>query len=409
MGLMMAWDLIIIGGGASGIFCAANVVENNPGKRILILEKSDKLLSKVRISGGGRCNVTHACPEVSKLIKFYPRGGKKLLPLFKQFDCNQTSAWFEKRGVRLKTEADGRVFPVSDSSETIINCLNKIIQSRVDIHYSEAVQSIEPQSNQGFEIHSKNQVYFSKRVFIAAGGIPKIQSFGWLNKLSLKIEPPVPSLFTFNIHDANLHALSGISVKNAHVRISSTKLEANGPLLITHWGLSGPAVLKLSAFGARVIEEKQYRFEVQVRWDAEWTEDWIRNCLSDYASLHPKRKVSNHSLFDLPNRLWLYLLDLSGISSDQIWSEVSKKSINRLIENLYRMPVEVGGKTTYKDEFVTCGGVALEEINLSSMECKKWPGLFFGGEILDIDGLTGGFNFQSAWAAGYVAARNIFK
>jgi predicted Rossmann fold flavoprotein len=405
---MMTWDLIIIGGGASGVFCAANLIEKQPKRNILLLEKSDKLLSKVRISGGGRCNVTHACPDASKLIKFYPRGGKKLLSLFKQFDCNQTESWFEKRGVRLKTEADGRVFPVTDSSETIIECLKKIILNRIDIHYSEAVLSVVPKPKGGFTIHSKNRSYDCKKAFIAAGGIPKLQGYHWFNNLSLKIEPPVPSLFTFNIQDTRLHALSGISVKNAHVRICGSKLEANGPLLITHWGLSGPAVLKLSAFGARIVEEKHYQFEIHVRWDADWTEDWIRNCLSEYAIRHPKRKISRQSLFNLPNRLWLYLIEISNISDDQIWSELSKKSINRLIENLFRMPMLVSGKTAYKDEFVTCGGISLDEIDLHTMECKKWPGLFFGGEILNIDGLTGGFNFQSAWAAGYVAAQNIF-
>ncbi|MCC5932257.1 MAG: NAD(P)/FAD-dependent oxidoreductase [Cyclobacteriaceae bacterium] len=404
----MTWDLIIIGGGASGIFCAANAIEKFPQKRILVLEKSDKLLSKVRISGGGRCNVTHACPEISNLIKFYPRGGKKLIPLFKQFDCNQTATWFEKRGVKLKTEPDGRVFPVTNSSDTIIECLKKIIHKSVEIRFSEAVQSIIPLPKGGFELKGKNELYFCEHVFVAAGGIPKLQGYNWLDPLAFRIEPPVPSLFTFNIQEAKLHALSGISVKNAYIKISGTKIEAYGPLLITHWGLSGPATLKLSAFGARIVEEKKYQFEIQVRWDADWTEEWLRNCISDYASSHPLRKIANHSLFNLPQRIWLYLVDASNISSDQIWSQLSKKSNNRLIENLFRMPFQVAGKTTYKDEFVTCGGISLDEIDLHTMQSKKWPGLYVGGEILDIDGLTGGFNFQSAWASGYVAAQNIF-
>ncbi len=403
------YDLVIIGGGAAGVFCAINCAEAHPDKQIIILEKTGRLLSKVRISGGGRCNVTHACFIPHELVKNYPRGGKKLRSLFNQFGCQDTVNWFQHRGVPLKTESDGRMFPKTNTSQTIVDCLEKLLQkNQVQVAFHTPVTNLAQDAKGYFQVSAKNMQLRASRVFIATGGSPSMKGFDWLNGLKHTIENPVPSLFTFNLHKAGLEHLAGVSVPRALVRITGSKLEQTGPLLITHWGLSGPVILRLSAWGAREIAEKNYDFEIQVRWLADFQEEYLRQQFADYARSHPARIVVKNQMFELPQRLWGFICASAGIESEITWSQMSSKKFNRLVEHVFRMPFSVRGKTTFKDEFVTCGGISLQEVNLTTMESQKFKGLYFGGEILDIDAVTGGFNFQAAWASGFVAAKNLF-
>lgn len=403
------YDLAIIGGGAAGVFCAINTAEKHPNKQIIILEKTGKLLAKVRISGGGRCNVTHACFTPHELVKNYPRGGKKLRSLFNQFGCQDTVDWFQRRGVELKTESDGRMFPKSNSSQTIVDCLEKLLHKySIQIAFNSPVTNLMQDAKGYFNISSKNGQVRARKVFVATGGSPSMKGFDWLNAFDHAVEIPMPSLFTFNLHKAGLEHLAGVSVPNALVRITGSKLEQNGPLLITHWGLSGPVILRLSAWGAREIATRNYDFEIHVRWLADLQEDSLRQQLTGYARSHPARIVVKNPLFELPQRLWVFLCACAGIEAEITWNQMSSKSLNRLVEHVFRMPMAVKGKTTFKDEFVTCGGISLAEVNLTTMESQKHKGLYFGGEILDIDAITGGFNFQAAWASGYVAAKNLF-
>lgn len=399
----------ILGGGAAGFFGAIACAEANPQLTVYLLEKTGKLLSKVRISGGGRCNVTHAADTPAQLVQHYPRGAKQLKEPFKQFGAPDTVRWFASRGVQLKTEADGRMFPVTDSSETIAQCLMEAARKAgVHILTQTAVERIEPQPQGGFWLHlSGNQAepLAVDRLLVATGGAPKAEQYAWLQALGHSVEAPVPSLFTFNVPQSPLRELPGVSVPQARVVLAGEKLEYTGPLLVTHWGISGPAVLKLSAWGARRLAQLGYTGTALINWIPEYTEETLREWLHTFRAENGRKGVVPNSLFGLPQRLWRALTDLAGIGPDTRWSDLPAKQQNRLIELLLRQPLAVRGKTTYKEEFVTCGGIPLAEVNMKTMESRLVPGLHFAGEVLDIDGITGGFNFQAAWTTGYLAGR----
>lgn len=403
------YDLIVIGGGAAGFFGAINAASFNSNLKIAILEKSNKLLSKVRVSGGGRCNVTHHCFEPTPLAKHYPRGQKELKKLFRTFQAKDTMKWFEERGVKLKVEGDGRMFPITDQSETIINCfLEEAEKYKIAIERNCEVENMEVIESDGFKITTRNKLSFvCKKILVAVGGYPKLQSFDWIRNLGLEIISPIPSLFTFNDSEKKFKDLMGVAVSNVEVKIAGTHFSESGPVLLTHWGLSGPAVIKLSAWAADYLYQHHYTFTAMVNWLGNLKEDRVRTLLEDYKTQHPKQQIYNHPLFSLSARLWSRLCELSEIETTKIWSEVSKKHQNRLIENLTRCTFNIKGKTTFKEEFVTCGGVDLKEIDLDTMQSRKLPGLYFAGEVLNIDGETGGFNFQSAWTTAYVAAKAI--
>jgi len=398
-------EVAVIGGGAAGFFAAISAKKHHPEAQITIYEKSDKLLAKVKISGGGRCNVTHACFTNSQLIKFYPRGGKQLKKAFAQFNTTDTVNWFEGRGVRLKTEADGRMFPVSDSSQTIINCLLQEIDAlKIEIQLHQPVVAIEKE-NDKFKLTLRDKMIEADKVVIANGGSPKPEGFDWLKKLGHTIESPVPSLFTFNMPNEPIKSLMGVSVDNVMVRMPGAKLKTEGPLLITHWGMSGPAILKFSAWGARILQSVNYRFTIQLNWLGTINEDKAREILMEETRLHAKKKISNSNPFQIPHRLLIFLLSKIGINPELTLEEAGKKNQNRLLNTLLNDEYKVEGKTTFKEEFVTCGGVCLDDISMDTMESKKCPGLYFAGEVLDIDGVTGGFNFQAAWTTGFIAGK----
>jgi len=403
-----SFDLIVIGGGAAGFFGAINAASNNPNLNILILEKTNKLLSKVRVSGGGRCNVTHHCFEPTSLSKHYPRGQRELKKLFRLFQAKDVVVWFGQRGVELKTEEDGRMFPVTNQSDTIIDCfLSEAYRLNIKIEKNAEVINVKSE-NDGFSVLDSNQkIYQSKKILIANGGVPKRSAYQWIVELGHSLVDPIPSLFTFNDSLKKFKDLMGVSVENATVQIVGTKFKESGPVLITHWGLSGPAVIKLSAWAAEYLFKKNYEFVVLVNWTGQNSEEEVRDLLSSYRMEHPKQKIIGRALFGLPNRLWVRLCLLSEIDDAKIWGELPKKNLNRLIENLVRCEFRIKGKTTFKEEFVTCGGVSLDEIDLNKMESKIVPGIYFAGEVLNIDGETGGFNFQSAWTTAFVAAKAI--
>ncbi len=403
----MSHTVVIIGGGAAGYFAAIQCAEANKQAKVILLEKSAKVLQKVKVSGGGRCNVTHACFDLKLLAKNYPRGEKHLKSAFSRFFTQDTVNWFEERKVKLKTEADGRMFPVSDDSQTIIDCLEKEVSKlKIEIRKETGVKKVVPSFHGGFDLYLSNDQKLScQRVIIASGGSPKIEGLEWIKELGLRIESPVPSLFTFNIPNADLLALQGIAVNPVRVRIPEAKLENCGPMLITHWGLSGPAVLKLSSLGARILAEKEYKFEVQVSWLENRREDSVRQELFNLKAANPSKQVGGLFPFILPKRLIVYILAKAGIEEKSNWGEVSKESVNLLIQHLLYDSYEVVGKTTFKEEFVTCGGVNLDDIDFKTMEYKRMRGLHFAGEVLDIDGITGGFNFQAAWTTGFIAGR----
>jgi hypothetical protein len=395
--------IAVIGGGASGFFAAIHA--SGKGREVILFEKSPKLLSKVKVSGGGRCNVTHRPMELSKLVKNYPRGEKFLKKVFPKFNSKDTIDWFESRGVALKVEADGRMFPVSDDSQSVIDCLLKeSIQLQIEIKKSCGVKEILPQSN-GYRLVTDQGSFDFDRVIIATGGFPKMASYDFLKSLNHSIVAPIPSLFTFNTPHESIRSLMGLSVPNGLVKISGTKMNYQGPILITHWGLSGPAVLKLSAFGAKWLHEQNYQASAIINWNGAYGEADYELHLKDYQLGHPHRKITSHSLFDIPSRLWVHFCELAGIEMNQTYLSLSKKQLNRLIQNLFCFILKVEGKTTFKEEFVTAGGISLEEVHPELMESKLHPNLYFGGEILDIDGITGGFNFQAAWSTGYLAGK----
>lgn len=403
--------IVVIGGGAAGFFGAITCAQANPAYEVVMLEKTNKLLAKVRVSGGGRCNVTHFCFNSNQLARFYPRGEKFLKKAFKHFAAADTVDWFEHHGVKLKTEADGRMFPVTDSSQSIIDCLlTQARQAGVQIVCQTGVEAISPpsQAQQSFRLTlSDGSVLEADRVLVSTGGSPKATGYAWLQQLGHAIVPPVPSLFTFNVPNSPLRELPGISVPMARTKVSGRDLEEEGPLLITHWGFSGPAILKTSAWGARLLHGLNYHFTILINWVPAFNEESLRAFLRDYRQQNPKRVVTGNPMFNLPQRLWKALCTLAGIPEKTIWAELPAKNQNRLLEQLLRGDFAVSGKTTFKEEFVTCGGVDLEEVDPATGESRLVPGLFFAGEVLDIDGITGGFNFQAAWTMGYLAGKSM--
>lgn len=405
--------LIVVGGGAAGFFCAVNAARLLPGLEVIILEKSSKLLSKVKLSGGGRCNVTHACFSIAEMIKHYPRGNTFLKKAFHQFFTTDTIQWFEERGVKLKTEQDGRMFPITDSSQTIINCLlNEANKFKVQIKMNAAVETIIP-GTKNYELFLQGgKSLTTDFVCIACGGFSKPEQFKWLKDIGHNIVPPVPSLFTFNLANHTLRNLMGISVTHAIVKIKGTKMEQAGAVLITHWGFSGPAVLKLSAIAARELHEKNYHFSISINWlgnieGIRYNENLANEKLSQFRFEKAAQKIANKNPFQIPARLWEFLLQLANIQSSLRWADLTAKGQHVLSKLLCNQEFEVKGKTTFKEEFVTAGGIALNEVDANTMQSKILSGIFFSGEILDVDGLTGGFNFQNAWTTGFIAAKAI--
>lgn len=404
----MQQHLVVVGGGAAGFFCAINAARMNPQLKVTIVEKSNKVLSKVKVSGGGRCNVTHDCTDIQELVKRYPRGQNFLKKSFHWFNTIHTIDWFKERGVLLKVEADGRMFPSNNSSQTIIDCLLKELnQYKVELKLGFDVNSIEQANNQ-FKLKTADLRQLSADYLcIASGGYPKATQFEWLKKVGHSIENPVPSLFTFNIPNNTITQLMGVSVELAQIKIISSKLNYAGPLLITHWGLSGPAVLKLSAYGARDLANTNYHFKILVNWLTQYNEQTLKEEWLHLRQQYSSNKIHNKNPFGLPNRLWLHLLTICNIQEELRWADINAKQQNQLIKNLTAQEFEVKGKTTFKEEFVTCGGIQLNEVDANSMQSKIIPQLFFAGEVLDIDGITGGFNFQNAWTSGFIAAKSI--
>ena len=398
------FDIIIVGGGAAGFFTAINIVEKNPKLKVAILERGSEVLSKVRISGGGRCNVTHACFEPNELVKFYPRGEKELRGPFHQFCSGDTVEWFSNHGVELKIEEDGRMFPVSNSSQTIIDCFLKATQKLgITVLTGQSVQSIFKKYNL-WKIETQNENYITEKLILATGSNPKIWEM--LQTFGHAIVTPVPSLFTFNIKDSRTKELPGVSAQ-VSVKVKDTKLTSTGPLLITHWGMSGPAVLKLSAWGAKELAKVNYRFKVVVNWIPEFNENSLREKFKELRFKLAAQKITNRNPFALPARLWEHLLTKSAIKDDLRWADLPAKEQNKLIRHLCTDEYEVSGKTTYKEEFVTAGGIQLNEIDYNTMQSKTHKGLFFAGEIINVDGITGGFNFQNAWTSGFIVANSI--
>lgn len=397
--------IVVVGGGAAGFFTAINIAEKHPNYSVTILEKSNKLLSKVKVSGGGRCNVTNGRHRPGELIDFYPRGQKKLYKVFEQFTTKDMVNWLAGHGVKTHVEPDQRMFPESNTSQTIIDCFLATAKShRVSICTQEAVTAL---SSQGEEwiVQTKNRKFTTDAVVLAGGSSTGL--WRMLAGMGLQLATAVPSLFTFNIKDPRLQGLMGVSFDHAKARIVGSKLEESGPLLITHWGLSGPAILKLSAWGARELADKGYHFEVLINFLGDLSADDVRQELNSYKQNHPNRKVGNYPLEGIPKRFWERLLEIGGISQSQTFGELSKKQLNKLVEELCQGRYSVKGKSTFKEEFVTCGGVKLSEIDLTTFEAKKHPGLYLAGELLDIDALTGGFNFQACWSAGWIISEAL--
>ena len=400
--------LVVIGGGAAGFFCAINSSIKNSSLQVIIIEKTGKLLSKVKVSGGGRCNVTHSCDNIGVMIKNYPRGENFLKKSFHQFFVNDTIKWFEQRGVKLKTEADGRMFPQSNSSQSIIDCLlREVNNNRVQIMMNKEVKDLSIINGQ-WSIRFKDEAgIFADYVCVACGGYSKSTQFEWLKKLGHSIEEPVPSLFTFNIPDDPIKTLMGISFDNVIVKIIGTKFSQQGPLLITHWGLSGPAVLKLSAFAARELHKMNYDFKISVNWLTDFNEHTLRERFLKLRIELAAQKIINRNPFFFPQRLWEYFLQQSYINKNIRWAECPAKQQNLLIKLLCAQQFSVKGKTTFKEEFVTAGGIKLNEIDANTMQSKIVPNLYFAGEIMDTDGITGGFNFQHAWTTGWIAGNTV--
>ena len=404
-------NIAIIGGGAAGFFAAITCAETNPDCQVTIFERGKSVLEKVRVSGGGRCNVTHACFDARELVKSYPRGSRELLGPFMQFGPEQTVAWFEQRGVRLKTEADGRMFPNTDDSQTIIDCLSRAAnQAGVKVLTSTRVEKIEhilpfasadgvpPLINRwriGSEIFDK--------IMLATGS--STTAWEWLRELGHNIVPPVPSLFTFNTKDTRLRDLAGVSVLKAWLNIPGTKLTAEGPLLVTHWGISGPAVLRISAWGARELHEKGYKFSLEVNFSGEKNPMAAGDVLNKIKLESGKKLVAANTQMELPTRLWQRLVEAAGIAPERRWADLGKADLQALTSQMVAAQFQITGKSTFKEEFVTAGGVSLKEVNFKNFESKICPGLFLAGEVLDIDAITGGFNFQAAWTGGWLAGK----
>lgn len=398
-------SLVIIGGGAAGFFAAIQCAEACPQMDITILEQGLQVLGKVKISGGGRCNVTHACFDPKELIRFYPRGNKELLGPFHRFQPADMIEWLEYRGVELKTEADGRMFPITDNSATIVNCLyDSAVTAGVKIITGTKIKTFEKKENQWLTTDFQGNIHVSTFLLVAGGSSEILWNV--IENTGHHIMEPVPSLFTFNIKSQWLKSLPGLSVPEAIVGIEGQKLQTTGPLLITHWGMSGPAILKLSAWGARLLAAMNYNFSIWVNWTGKSLEN-VRFDIEKMKYSGIKKNVYNTPLYNIPSRLWKELCALAELEESILWQDISHKNISKLSALLTRNTFDVKGKSTFKDEFVTCGGVALEEVNFKTMESKKQDNLYFAGEILDIDALTGGFNFQAAWTTAFIAGNAI--
>lgn len=398
----------IIGGGAAGFFAAIAAKENYPDAKVVIFEKSQKVLAKVKISGGGRCNVTNGCATVDELCSAYPRGGRNLKKAFHTFSNKDTIKWFESRGVPLIIQNDNCVFPVSQDSQSIIDCfLREAKRFRIEIVIGKGVSAITQFGNE-LEISFTNPEQTPQRfdkVIVTTGGSPKKEGLKWLEKLNHKVETPVPSLFSFNMPTEPIINLMGIVVENTQVSIQSTKIKSDGALLITHWGMSGPAILKLSSFGARELNQMNYQFKVQVNWANEQNNDIVTEDLNRIVRESPNKILSNFRPYSLSERLWLFLLDKTDIPANKKWGELGKKGLNKLVTVLTNDIYTVKGKSTFKEEFVTCGGVSLQSIELNTMQSRVCKNLYFAGEVLDIDAITGGYNLQAAWTTGFIAGK----
>ncbi|KXK39648.1 MAG: NAD(P)/FAD-dependent oxidoreductase [Saprospiraceae bacterium] len=401
---MTGYDVVVVGGGAAGFFAAINICELRPEMKVLILEQSKEVLNKVRISGGGRCNVTHACFDPKELTTYYPRGNRELLGPFYNFGAADTVNWFDQHGVQLKTERDGRMFPATDNSETIIACFKKYtLKYGIEVKLNTKVKDFtyNTANRDRFTIHTDSEIYSSQYLIISTGS----SQFIWnmIQAKGFEIITPVPSLFTFNMPGHPLCKLMGVVAPYAKVYIEGTSITSEGPVLVTHWGLSGPAVLKASAWGAVQLAKMKYDFQVLIDWipavpDTEITA--LRNAMA-------KKKVISNPKFDVPARLWEFLIDTVLNDKDKNWASLSKSELSAIITQLKAYRVHIKGKTTFKEEFVTAGGVALHQINFKTFETKKIAGLYMAGEVLDIDAVTGGFNFQAAWTGGYLVAKDI--
>ncbi len=404
---MQPLRVVVIGGGAAGFFGAVACAKSHPHTQVTLLEASSQPLAKVRVSGGGRCNVTHACFDPMGLVQNYPRGEKALRGAFSRFQATDTVQWFASQGVKLKSELDGRMFPITDSSETIIDCLTSAAKSAgVELRTGTTVVSVVKAA--GFEVELKTgETLKCDRILLATGSNPL--GYQIAQALGHTIEPPVPSLFTFNIIDKHLKELAGISANPVKLRLSLDKktLEQTAPLLITHWGLSGPAVLKLSAWGARILHDSKYQATLLINWQPQYNSEELRAKLLLVKSENPKKTITLHRGIDLPHRLWQYIVARAGVGIEERWAELSNKSLNQIIQELTQGAYQISGKGAFKEEFVTCGGVTLKQVNFKTMESRITPGLHFAGEILDIDGVTGGFNFQSAWTTAWIAGQSI--
>ena len=398
--------IVIAGGGAAGFFAAITCAEVDPSAEVIIYEATAHPLAKVRVSGGGRCNVTHACFEPRDLVKFYPRGARELLGPFTRFGPRDTIAWFADRGVELKTEADGRMFPITDDSATIVDCLqNAAAKAGVRLVTRCGVAAVEKHGEKFSLTLTTGEIIEADRLLLATGGTKGSAGLATAQKLGHAVVPPVPSLFTFHIDDPRLRGLEGLSVASAGASVRDTRLRASGPILITHWGLSGPAILKLSSWGARELHGVDYRFTLGLNWAEPRTPEKVQSELEAERAAHPRRRVATANPFGIPARLWERLVMAAGLAADAPWTTVSNDSLRALAAQVASAEFSVAGKSMNKEEFVTCGGVSLKEIDFATMESRICPGLYFAGEVLDIDGLTGGFNFQSAWTTGWHAGR----
>lgn len=403
---MIQKDVIVVGGGAAGFFAAINIAEQNPNLKVAILERGKEGLAKVKVSGGGRCNVTHAEFIPSELVQNYPRGEKELLGPFHNFMTGDTIEWFEKRGVSLKIEDDGRMFPVSNSSQSIIDCfLNEAKKHGVDILYNHAVKSIENKTER-FQVETSQGLFLSDKILIATGSNPKIWKL--LETLGHTVSQAVPSLFTFNISDERIKDIPGVVAQHVEIQVLDADLWSEGPLLITHWGMSAPAILKLSAFGALEFAKRDYKFQIEINFIRQSFEDCL-NTLKVVKQDLTKKTVFKSTQFDLPKRLWHKLVLASNMNEETRWADLNKLQLEHLASQLTQAVFNVEGKSTFKDEFVTAGGINLKEVNFKTFESKKIKGLYFAGEVLNIDAITGGFNFQNAWTGAYIAAQSISR
>ena len=403
---MEQYDVLVVGGGAAGFFAAINTAERNPALSVAILERGTSVLNKVKVSGGGRCNVTHAEFIPNELASYYPRGQKELKGPFHSFMTGDTMAWFESRGVPLKIEDDGRVFPVSNSSQSIIDCFLKQSQKYdIKLKKNHAVRSI-GQTGDSWTVETTQEVFYCKKLMIATGSNPKIWQM--LQSLGHNISPAVPSLFTFDIDDPRLKDIPGVVAKDVAVEVMGTSLHSEGPLLITHSGLSAPSILKLSAFGAIELAQLNYKFEIKINFIQQDAASCLEVLMKNKLELS-KKLVRNTPLFELPKRLWVKLVQAAAIADELRWADLNKLQLQSLSKQLTKAVFQVHGKSTFKEEFVTAGGIDLKEINFKTYESKLFKNLFFAGEIINIDGVTGGFNFQNAWTGAYLAAQELSK